>query len=127
MYFRITTPENTFIATYNENVAENKTFLYFTEVFKNIASPVPSIHAVSPDMKLYIQEDLGSRSLLDELEQQGDESDNNPAIEHLRIRTIRLHFDLCFLHFIDLVIDRLELLVVGGPEVLAARLGGNFH
>lgn len=59
------------IATFNKNIRENQTFLRFTQHFKQCHCPVPSIFAVSDDFGVYLQEDLGDISLLNELEQQG--------------------------------------------------------
>lgn len=70
-YFRITCPEGSFIATFNENIPENETFFYFSEVFRSVQAPIPRIFAIHEDRKLYIQEDLGDRSLLAELESEG--------------------------------------------------------
>ncbi|MDP4283152.1 MAG: RNase adapter RapZ [Bacteroidota bacterium] len=72
IYFRITTEGKSYIATYNENLRENKTFLYFTEHFSKINAPVPQIHYVHPEGKMYIQEDFGKTSLLNELEKFGE-------------------------------------------------------
>ena len=72
IYFRITTANNSYIATHNENINENKTFLYLSEHFKKINSPVPDIYAIHPESKIYIQEDFGNQSLLNKLEQFGE-------------------------------------------------------
>ena len=71
IYFRIITSNKSYIVTYNENLRESATFLYFTEHFLKINSPVPEIYFVSPDKKIYIQQDFGRMSLLNELEKKG--------------------------------------------------------
>ncbi|OIR12202.1 glmZ(sRNA)-inactivating NTPase [mine drainage metagenome] len=71
IYFRIYANNETFIATYNLNVKENKTFIYFSNHFKNKSLPVPTILCVNDDSTIYIQEDLGTESLLNKLEQNG--------------------------------------------------------
>jgi aminoglycoside/choline kinase family phosphotransferase len=71
VYFRIVTQKKSYIATYNENVKECETFLYFTDIFSKAKVPVPSIYFVSDDGKMYIQQDFGSTSLLNELENHG--------------------------------------------------------
>ncbi len=74
-YYRIFTAGKTFIATSNANVQENKTFLSFTQHFKQKGLPVPQVFAVNEEVTLYIQEDAGTVSLLDALVEQGyDES-----------------------------------------------------
>ncbi|HET7116286.1 MAG TPA: RNase adapter RapZ [Hanamia sp.] len=71
IYFRILTQKKSYIATYNENLKESATFLYFTKHFSEINAPVPQIYFVSDDAKIYIQQDFGVISLLNELEKCG--------------------------------------------------------
>ncbi len=74
MYFRIQIAGASFttcIATYNTNVKENDTFLYFTKTFLKTNAPVPHIYAVNEEHTIYLQEDFGNESLLNVLEQQG--------------------------------------------------------
>lgn len=72
IYFRIATPARNVIATYNENLKENETFLYFTEHFRKSNAPVPEIFHVDPAGKMYLQKDFGEISLLNELEKYGE-------------------------------------------------------
>lgn len=71
VYFRILAGKESYIATYNDNIAENETFFYFTEVFRSVQAPVPKILAISDDKAVYIQEDLGDQTLLDVLDREG--------------------------------------------------------
>jgi len=71
IYFRVFYNEDTFIATWNNHVQENKTFIHFSQHFKQLDLPVPAIYAVNEAYTIYLQEDLGTTSLLDVLEQQG--------------------------------------------------------
>lgn len=71
IYFRIYLHHETFIATYNLNVKENNTFIYFSNHFKSLSLPVPKVFCVNDDVTIYIQEDLGTESLLNKLEQNG--------------------------------------------------------
>jgi len=71
IYFRIHQGAATWIATYNLNVKENQTFIYFAQHFHEKGMPVPKLLAVNQDQTVYLQEDVGSSSLLDELEQAG--------------------------------------------------------
>ncbi|MBC7652788.1 MAG: phosphotransferase [Deinococcales bacterium] len=74
IYFRIyTNTSQTFIATYNGNVKENDTFIYFSQHFKAKGLPVPAVFCVNDSHTIYIQEDLGALSLLENLEQHGHE------------------------------------------------------
>ncbi len=70
-YFRIYSADETFIATYNLNIQENRTFINFSMHFKQRNLPVPEILAISDDVSVYIQEDLGTESLLDKLIEHG--------------------------------------------------------
>jgi aminoglycoside/choline kinase family phosphotransferase len=71
IYYRIIQGSNSWIATYNMNIKENETFLYFSNHFFAKGLPVPKILAVSDDKSIYIQTDLGNVSLLDVLEKEG--------------------------------------------------------
>ncbi len=71
-YYRITTDlPQTFIACVSSNIKENNTFIYFTEHFKKFQAPVPAILAINDQQNIYIQEDFGDVSLLNELEKSG--------------------------------------------------------
>ncbi len=71
IYYRLYTSDTTFIATYNANLQENKTFVAFTLHFEQKALPVPHVYAINEGGNLYIQEDAGETSLLDILTEQG--------------------------------------------------------
>ncbi|MEO6668710.1 MAG: RNase adapter RapZ [Ferruginibacter sp.] len=71
IYFRVQTGSQSFIATYNTNTAENKTFINFSRHFKSIGAPVPDVYAVNEKGNIYIQEDFGDCSLLNKLEAEG--------------------------------------------------------
>jgi len=70
-YYRIETSKESFIATHNKNIKENKTFLYFSQHFKQCHCPVPDIYAVNDERTIYIQQDFGKSSLLNVLEENG--------------------------------------------------------
>jgi aminoglycoside/choline kinase family phosphotransferase len=71
IYFRVFTPQQSFIATYNTHVTENKTFIYFAQHFYNLGLAVPKVLAVQQDDTLYIQEDVGTDNLLEIIEKEG--------------------------------------------------------
>jgi len=71
IYFRIYEGDETYIATFNLNIKENETFIHFSQHFQNARLPMPEIFAVNEEKTIYIQEDLGTDSLLDKLEQHG--------------------------------------------------------
>lgn len=70
-YFRIKTNEGSYIATCNQNIKENNTFISFSSHFKNWGCPIPEIFIVNDEHTIYIQEDLGDTSLLKILEEKG--------------------------------------------------------
>lgn len=70
-YFRINRNNGTCIGTYGNNIAENQTFIYFTNHFVSKNLPVPKILGISDDLLIYLQEDLGDTSLLNHLEEKG--------------------------------------------------------
>lgn len=71
IYFRIRASHQSCIATYNNNIKENITFLYFSEHFRSCGCPVPEIYAVNEEQTIYLQEDFGDVSLLNKLEKHG--------------------------------------------------------
>lgn len=71
MYFRVLTATGSCIATYNDNVRENRTFVHFSRHFRAKGCPVPDIYAINEAFTIYLQEDFGDLSLLGELEKQG--------------------------------------------------------
>ena len=71
IYFRIYSGKDTFIATHNQHQKETQTFIYFSRHFEKAGLPVPQILAVNEEDTIYIQQDLGTESLLNKLEQYG--------------------------------------------------------
>jgi aminoglycoside/choline kinase family phosphotransferase len=71
IYFRIITNEKSYIATFNENIKENIAFLNFSRDLKKIDAPVPEIYTIDSGQEMYIQEDFGTSSLLNKLEENG--------------------------------------------------------
>lgn len=71
LYFRLHTADRSYIATYNDNIRENRTFIHFSRHFRNCGCPVPEIFTVNEACTIYLQEDLGNLSLLNELEKHG--------------------------------------------------------
>lgn len=102
-YFRVTNSHSSCIATYGNNVRENKTFIAFSEHLKSKGCPVPAIFAVNEAATIYLQEDFGDISLLNRLEEDkhGDTSyklfqKSLKALAHLQIRGDEgLDYNLC--------------------------------
>ncbi|WP_099765054.1 aminoglycoside phosphotransferase family protein [Chryseobacterium sp. 52] len=60
-----------YIVTSNENIPENESFLYYSEIFSELNLNTPSIFAVSDDRKMYIQEFLGEQTLSEIITKEG--------------------------------------------------------
>ncbi|SDI58835.1 aminoglycoside phosphotransferase family protein [Chryseobacterium jejuense] len=61
--FLAITDTEKYIITYNENIPENESFLYYSEVFSALNLNTPAILAISEDRKMYVQEFLGGQTL----------------------------------------------------------------
>jgi aminoglycoside/choline kinase family phosphotransferase len=70
-YFRIHSSKGSFIATCGANIKENESFIYFSHHFSAKQLRTATVFCVSADKSIYIQQDFGSSSLLDQLEQSG--------------------------------------------------------
>jgi aminoglycoside/choline kinase family phosphotransferase len=57
-----------YIITFNENVAENESFFYFSQIFTELKLNTPKIFQISEDRKIYIQEFLGEQTLSEIIE-----------------------------------------------------------
>ncbi|HMZ45516.1 MAG TPA: RNase adapter RapZ [Chitinophagaceae bacterium] len=71
IYFRVFGSHQNYIATYNLNIQENKSFIAFARHFKNKGLNVPEIYCHNEDYTIYIQQDVGEKSLLNLLEEYG--------------------------------------------------------
>ena len=65
------TPNQQYIITENDNVAENESFYYFSEAFSELNLNTPKIFKISEDRKIYIQEYLGKHTLSEIIEKEG--------------------------------------------------------
>jgi len=71
IYFRLYAQGQTFIAAHNLNIKENNTFINFSKHFQQKKLPVPEMFCVNEEQTIYIQQDLGTHSLLNKLEEHG--------------------------------------------------------
>lgn len=60
-----------YIITYNENLLENESFLYFSGIFSDLNLNTPKIFTISDDRKMYIQEFLGKNTFSDIIAKEG--------------------------------------------------------
>ncbi|MCE3075392.1 aminoglycoside phosphotransferase family protein [Chryseobacterium gwangjuense] len=59
-----------YIITYNENIQENESFFYYSQVFSTLDLNTPRIFIISDDRKMYVQEFLGEKTLSDVITQE---------------------------------------------------------
>ncbi|PLW91967.1 MAG: phosphotransferase enzyme family protein [Marinilabiliales bacterium] len=76
-YWRVFFDNESCIATFNSDVAENRAFIALTEHFNENNLPVPEIIGVDKEEILYLQTDLGSESLYQLIL----DSRKNPSLE----------------------------------------------
>jgi aminoglycoside/choline kinase family phosphotransferase len=71
VYFKVQSETETVIATYNLNVKENQSFIYFTNHFHQLGLAVPEVYITNEQQTVYLQKNVGSESLLERLETKG--------------------------------------------------------
>ncbi len=79
-----------YIITYNENIAENESFIYFSKVFTDLKLNTPKIFSISDDRKTYVQEFLGENTLSEIIEKEG----LTETVKSLVKETLQKLFDL---------------------------------
>lgn len=60
-----------YIITYNENIQENESFFYYSEIFSALHLNTPTIFTISENRKIYIQEFLGENTLSEIIAEEG--------------------------------------------------------
>lgn len=73
------TQHKNYIVTTNDNLAENESFFYFSEILSQFNLNVPKIFAISEDRKMYIQQHLGNKTFSEIIADEGP-SDNVKAL-----------------------------------------------
>lgn len=63
--------DSKYIITFNENIQENESFYYFSEIFSGLNINSPKVLKISADRKLYMQEFLGDQTLSEIIEKEG--------------------------------------------------------
>lgn len=69
-YFRIKGKLKTAIGSYNDDLKENVAFISFSKHFHNMGLNVPQIYSTNLDENIYLQQDLGDKTLFSILTQQ---------------------------------------------------------
>ena len=88
--FLAITPTEKYIITYNENIPENESFLYYSQVFSELNLNTPTILSISDDRKMYIQEFLGDKTLSEVITKQNV----SPEVKSLVQQTLEKLFQL---------------------------------
>ncbi|MGE8432343.1 aminoglycoside phosphotransferase family protein [Chryseobacterium joostei] len=88
--FLAITPTEKYIITYNENIPENESFLYYSQVFSELNLNTPAILSISDDRKMYIQEFLGDKTLSEVITKQNV----SPEVKSLVQQTLEKLFQL---------------------------------
>ncbi|MGL4363693.1 MAG: RapZ C-terminal domain-containing protein [Bacteroidales bacterium] len=68
-YFRLMSKNKIAIACYGQNLSENKAFIQLSKHFEKQKLNTPKVLAISDCGTYYLQEDLGSNALFDEIEE----------------------------------------------------------
>jgi RNase adapter protein RapZ len=102
-YYRVQCTEGNYIATYSDNLAENKTFFEWGNTFAQLHLPVPKVLAINAHQNIYLQQDLGQQCLLDLLLKEGYTSNVFALYQQVLTQLVRfqieahksLNYDLC--------------------------------
>lgn len=88
--FLIETENEKFIITHNTNLAENEAFLYFSAIFSALNLNTPYIYKVSQDREMYVQTYLGSHTLSEIIQNEGE----TERVKQLTKKTLRKLYEL---------------------------------
>lgn len=88
--FLAITDTEKYIITYNENIPENESFIYYSEIFSALNLNTPNILAISEDRKMYVQEFLGEQTLSEIITKEYV----SPHVESLVKQTLKKLFKL---------------------------------
>ena len=87
------TNHKTYVVTYNENLRENESFFYFSNVFSDLNLNTPYIFKISEDRKLYIQEFVGAQTLSEVIEKEGLSDCVKPLVKQTLDKIFKLQND----------------------------------
>lgn len=79
-----------YIITFNENLAENESFFYFSQIFSELNLNTPKVLKISGDRKIYVQEFLGDHTLSEIIAKNGLTSETKTLVK----KTLQKLFDL---------------------------------
>ena len=86
----VTTSEAKYILTENDNLLENDSFYYFSEVFSSLKLNTPEIIWISEDRKTYLQSYLGGQTLSEIIANEG----NSERVKSLVKQTLEKLYEL---------------------------------
>jgi len=82
-----------YIITYNENVQENESFLYYSEIFSRLHLNTPAIFDISEDRKMYLQEFLGEHTLSEIITKDGLSEKTKSLVKQTLQKLFRLQME----------------------------------
>lgn len=88
--FRAKNQNGEYIITYNENIAENESFLYYSQIFSELNLNTPKIYSVSKDRKMYIQEFLGGNTFSEIIAEESSSENVKSLVKQTLIRLFEL-------------------------------------
>lgn len=88
--FRAKNQNGKYIITYNENIAENESFLYYSQIFSELNLNTPKIYSVSKDRKMYIQEFLGGKTFSEIITEESVSENVKSLVKHTLTKLFEL-------------------------------------
>ena len=88
IYYRIEGGGKKCIGTVSQNLDDSEAFIALSKVFRKNGANVPEVYCYSDDKRLYIQEDLGDRSLFDMISASRKDPSLNDELEEMVKKSI---------------------------------------
>ncbi|MDE7438794.1 MAG: phosphotransferase [Muribaculaceae bacterium] len=88
IYYRIEGEGKECIGTVSQNLDDSEAFIALSKVFRENGANVPEVYCYSDDKRLYLQEDLGDRSLFDLIAAARKDPSLNDELEKMVKRSI---------------------------------------
>lgn len=88
-YYRFISDGESVIGAINDNIAENKAFVYLSERLRKSGINVPEVYTVSDDFTRYLQKDLGDLSLFEAMVAGRETGEFNDAEKCLLKQTMK--------------------------------------
>lgn len=88
IYYRIDGEGKECIGTVSQNLDDSEAFIALAKVFRETGANVPEVYCYSDDKRLYLQEDLGDRSLFDLIASARKDPSLNDELEEMVKKSI---------------------------------------